>query len=118
MTAKQTKQAAPNKTAAKPARKKQIHPPLAAYSWTFLTNHSHVLICLERQPDLRASDVAEMVGVTERAVQRIIADLEHAGVLSHEKEGRRNRYTIKHSRPLRHPIEMHRTVGDLLRLVA
>ncbi len=87
------------------------------YQWTFLTNHSHVLICLERQPDLRLRDVAEMVGITERAVQRIIADLEEADVLSHEKEGRRNRYHVNKKHPLRHAIEKHRTVGDLLGLV-
>jgi predicted transcriptional regulator len=88
------------------------------YQWTFLTNHSHVLICLERQPDLRLRDVAQMVGITERAVQRIIADLEEAGVLSHERSGRRNQYSIEKKLPLRHPIEKHRTVGDLLGLVA
>ena len=105
-------------------RVKQTEPRMIAarqgseYQWTFLTNHSHVLICLEKYPDLRLRDAAQMVGITERAVQRIIADLEEAGVLSHQKEGRRNQYSVKKSRPLRHPIEKHRTVGDLLRLVS
>ncbi len=87
-------------------------------SWTFLTNHSHVLICLAHQPDIRLRDVAEKVGVTERAVQRIIADLEAGGVLSHKKEGRRNLYMISGSQPLRHPVEMHRTVDELLKLIS
>jgi DNA-binding transcriptional ArsR family regulator len=86
--------------------------------WTFLTNHTHVLVCLSRQPDLRLRDVAAMVGITERAVQRIVADLEDARVLVREREGRRNRYQVLADRPLRHPIESHRTVGDLLRLVS
>ncbi|GAB4451704.1 MAG: MarR family transcriptional regulator [Armatimonadaceae bacterium] len=85
--------------------------------WTFLTNHTHVLVCLSRQPDLRLRDVAAMVGITERAVQRIVADLEDAGILTREKEGRRNRYEVLADRPLRHSIEAHRTVADLLDLV-
>jgi DNA-binding transcriptional ArsR family regulator len=85
-------------------------------SWTFLTNHSHVLICLGREPDLRLRDVAERVGITERAVQRIVADLEEAGILTRMRDGRRNRYEVHAEKPLRHAVESHRTVGDLLRL--
>jgi DNA-binding MarR family transcriptional regulator len=86
--------------------------------WTFLTNHSHVLICLAGQPDLRLRDVAAKVGITERAVQRIVADLEEAGVLTRSREGRRNQYHVTASRPLRHPVEGHCKVSDLLDMVA
>ena len=88
-------------------------PPSKA-SWTFLTNHSHVLICLWREPDARLRDVASWVGVTERAVQGIVADLEAAGVITRCREGRRNHYTIHAEVPLRHPVESGRTVASLL----
>ena len=85
-------------------------------SWTFLTNHAHVLICLAIDPDARMRDVAAKVGITERAVQRIVADLEEAGYLEREREGRRNSYRVRLALPLRHPIEAHRTVAALSRL--
>lgn len=85
--------------------------------WTFLTNHSHVLICLWRSPDARLRDVAERVGITERAVQAIVADLADAGVLTRTKEGRRNRYEIHEDAPLRHPVESAHRIGELLHLV-
>ena len=90
---------------------------VATSGWTFLTNHSHVLICLHRDPTLRLRDVAERVGITERAVQRIVLDLEEAGFLSRRREGRRNVYRIRASRRLRHDLESHRSVGDLLDLI-
>ncbi len=86
--------------------------------WTFLTNHSHVLICLAGQPDLRLREVAARVGITERAVQRIVADLEAAGVLTRSRDGRRNQYHVTTSCLLRHPVESHCTVKDLLEMVA
>ena len=88
----------------------------AAAVWTFLTNHSHVLICLAGEPTLRLRDVAARVGITERAVQKIVADLEAAGVLRKIRDGRRNHYEIDSARPLRHPVEAHRSVADLLAL--
>lgn len=88
-----------------------------AASWTFLTNHSHVLICLARDPEARLRDVAEEVGITERAVQAIVSHLVEAGVLTRTRQGRRNRYTIHPDRPLRHTVESHCCVGDLLRMV-
>ncbi len=88
------------------------------HRWTFLTNHSHVLICLARDPNERLRDVAEEVGITERAVQGIVSDLVEAGVLKRIRVGRRNRYEIANSAHLRHPIEGHRTVKDLLKLGA
>jgi DNA-binding MarR family transcriptional regulator len=89
----------------------------ADHGWTFLTNHSHVLLCLAADPEARLRDVAIRVGITERAVQKIIADLESGGVLEREREGRRNRYRLRPDRPLRHPVEAHRTVAALLAMV-
>jgi DNA-binding MarR family transcriptional regulator len=88
-----------------------------AAKWTFLTNHSHVLICLAREPELTLRAVASEVGITERAVQRIVADLEESGVLVRSRDGRRNRYQIRSKTPLRHPLEAHRGVGHLLGMV-
>lgn len=84
--------------------------------WTFLTNHAHVLICIGCSPDARIRDIADEVGITERAVQLIIADLEKAGYLTREREGRRNHYVVRGDLPLRHPIERHRQVAALLDL--
>jgi len=86
-------------------------------TWTYFSNHAHVLFCLTHEPDARLRDVARRVGITERAVQKIVADLEQDGVLHRHKEGRRNHYQINPSAKLRHAVEMHVTVGDLLRLV-
>lgn len=86
-------------------------------SWTFLSNHSHVLVSLAAEPDIRVRDVAALVGITERAVQRIVTDLVEAGVLIRLREGRRNHYQIDREASLRHPIEKHCTVGDLLTLI-
>ena len=82
--------------------------------WTFLTNHSHVLVCLAQDPEARLRDVADAVGVTERAVQRIVADLESGGVLTRRRDGRRNQYSLHLDQPLRHSLESHRTLRDLL----
>lgn len=85
--------------------------------WTFLTNHAHVLLCIARDPTIKLREVATEVGITERAAQRIVADLVAAGYLSREKTGRRNQYMIHPELPLRHPIEQHREIGALLALI-
>lgn len=85
--------------------------------WTFLTNHAHVLLCIAQDPDIRLRDVAEKVGITERAAQRIAADLESEGYINTEKIGRRNRYVVHSELPLRHPLEENRSVGLLLKLL-
>lgn len=82
--------------------------------WTFLSNHAHVLLCLARDPDARLRDIAEQVGITERAVHRIITELEDGGVITRHREGRRNHYEIDPSASMRHPMEAERTVGSLL----
>jgi hypothetical protein len=84
--------------------------------WTFLTNHGHVLICLARSPELRLRDVALIVGVTERAVQRIVTDLEEGGYLTRHKSGRQNAYEINIDGPMRHPVESPSTVRGLIAL--
>ena len=86
--------------------------------WTFLTNHAHVLVCLARDPDLRQRDLSALVGVTERATQVILDDLEASGYLTRERVGRRNRYVLTLDRPLRHPLEAAHTVGELVELLA
>ncbi len=85
--------------------------------WTFLSNHSHVLICLHREPDLTLREVADRVGITERSVQRILAELEEGGYVARERRGLRNRYRFRVGARLRHPIEGHRTIGDLISMV-
>lgn len=85
--------------------------------WTFLTNHSHVMICLAANPDMVLREVALRVGITERNVQRIVADLEEAGILIREREGRRNHYKFIESTMLRHPLESHVNIGDLLHCI-
>ncbi|MEZ5979348.1 MAG: winged helix-turn-helix domain-containing protein [Planctomycetota bacterium] len=85
--------------------------------WTFLSNHAHVLVALAVEPDLRLRDVAAQVGITERAVQKILADLEDEGIVVREREGRNNRYVLDLDHPLRHPLESHRTVRQLVELV-
>lgn len=86
-------------------------------AWTFFSNHGHVLVCLAQNADARLRDVAQAVGITERAVQKIVSDLEAAGIVVREREGRRNHYRLHTDQPLRHPIEAHRTVGALLTMV-
>ena len=76
-----------------------------------------MLICLAGDPQLPLRDVAQRVGITERSVQRIVSELESGGYLVRSREGRGNRYTLRRSQPLRHPIEMHRRVGDLIEMV-
>lgn len=85
--------------------------------WTFLSNHAHVLLCLAEDPKLPLRDVAQRVGITERSVQRIVSELEEGGYLVRSREGRCNRYTLRRTQPLRHPIEMHKRVGDLIEMV-
>jgi DNA-binding transcriptional ArsR family regulator len=88
--------------------------PESTRHWTFLSNHGHVLVCLARDPEARLRDVAVAVGITERAVQKIVSDLEEGGVVERVREGRRNRYRLYLDRPMRHPIEAHRNIGELL----
>ena len=82
--------------------------------WTFLTNHAHVLLCVSDNPNARLRDVAVQVGITERAAQRIVTELEEAGYLEREREGRRNIYRLNTAMPLRHPLDRDHRIGELL----
>lgn len=95
----------------------KVRPAADAQAWTFLSNHAHVLICLAATPDLVLREVAGRVGITERAVQRIVADLEHEGLVTRKRVGRCNRYRMHLDQPLRHPLEAHRSVRELIELV-
>lgn len=85
-------------------------------TWTFLSNHTHVLICLSRDPCLRLREVAQQVGLTERGVQKIVRELASAGLITRFRQGRRNRYRIHPDHMLRHPVEAQCSVADLLRM--
>ena len=82
--------------------------------WTFLTNHAHVLLCLSRGETLTARELGLRIGITERAVQVILADLTRGGYLNKTKDGRRNLYTVNRKGRLRHPLEAHHNVGELI----
>lgn len=101
----------PDSTLVSPAKES------ATNRWTFLSNHAHVLIALYADPDLVLREVALKVGITERGVQRIVQDLEDEGYIRREKVGRKNHYEVIIQNPLRHPLEAHRNIGDLLNLV-
>lgn len=85
--------------------------------WTFFSNHGHVLVCLARDRQARLRDVAVQVGITERAVQKIVRDLQDEGYLEVSKHGRRNRYKINNRKALRHPLQSGCTVGQFLNLM-
>jgi DNA-binding transcriptional ArsR family regulator len=118
---KTTSKAAPVKPAATPKAKptpaSEHRQASEAPGWTFLSNHTHVLVALAAEPDLTLRDIALRVGITERGVIRIVDELEAAGVLTREREGRRNRYQLNPEAHLRHPLEQHCRIGDLLALV-
>lgn len=97
--------------------KKKSQKIATAPSWTFLTNHSHVLLCLAADDSMRVRDLADKVGITERAVLKILSELEAGGVIARERDGRRNRYSLRLDAALRHDLEAHRTVGDLISAV-
>jgi DNA-binding transcriptional ArsR family regulator len=86
-------------------------------SWGFLTNHARVMLLIARDPDLRLRDLAGALGVTERTVQGLVADLTEAGYVVKEKDGRRNRYQIQPDLPLPHRLTRERTIGELLNLL-
>jgi hypothetical protein len=88
--------------------------PEPTRDWTFLTNHARVLLCIAADPDVRLRDVAASVGITERATQHIVQQLEEGGYLERERVGRRNRYRLHAELPLRHPMDREHQVGELL----
>jgi len=86
-------------------------------SWTFLTNHAQVLLCIAQNSDIRLRDVAQTVGITERAAQRIVLDLVEANFLERQRNGRRNRYAINPNAEMRHAAQQGHPVGELLNLL-
>lgn len=93
-------------------------PVVSEPSWTFLTNHAHVLLAISAESQIRIRDIAAQVGITERAAHRIVSDLEVAGYLKVSKIGRRNEYSVIRNLPLRHPAERHHRIGELLKVLA
>jgi len=85
--------------------------------WTFVTSHMQVLLCLARDPNVRLREVAETVGITERAAQRILSDLVEAGYVERERIGRRNRYAVNREAAMRHPSQLGHEIGELLNLL-
>jgi predicted ArsR family transcriptional regulator len=83
-------------------------------NWHFVTSHTQVLLCLHRNPRVRLRDIAQTVGITERAAQRIVSDLVEAGYVSRQREGRRNRYVLNLSVPMRHPSQVDHEIGELV----
>ena len=96
-------------------------PTESSQNWTFLSNHAHVLVCVAKNPDVRLSEVAELVGVRERTAHRIVHELIDAGYISVKKVGRNNVYSVDLEKPLRHPLEaehnIHAIVTPLLKKV-
>lgn len=86
--------------------------------WTFLTNHGQLLLCIASEPGLSLRELGERVGITERAVHRIVVELEDSGYLSRSRNGRRNEYTIRPHVPLPDPVARERQIGELLDLLA
>jgi hypothetical protein len=85
--------------------------------WRFVTSHTQVLLCIARNPEIRIRDVARLAGITERAAQRIIADLVEAGYLERMRVGRRNHYVVKDELKMRHPLQETHEIGELLELL-
>jgi DNA-binding MarR family transcriptional regulator len=90
----------------------------ASPSWSFLTLHARILLCLAEDPDIRLRDLGDAVGVTERAAQRVITELVEAGYVSRIRKGRRNHYTIRSDLSLPDPLARGQKVGDLLGLLS
>ncbi|ULE31521.1 helix-turn-helix transcriptional regulator [Mycobacterium sp. IDR2000157661] len=114
-TKKPTKAAtAPRKRTAAPRGTQRADGPAGVRGWTFLTNHAHVLLCLAHGGSLTARELGMRIGITERSVQAILADLIEDGYLKKSKVGRRNSYTVNPKGRLRHPLEAAHTVGELI----
>jgi hypothetical protein len=89
-----------------------------APTWSFLTNHAHVLLCIAHDPGIRLRDIGETAGITERAAHRIVSELADAGYISRKRNGRRNHYTIQSHLPLPDPLAREQKLGDLLATLA
>ena len=90
---------------------------MSAASWTFLTNHARVLLCIAQDPGVRLRDIAARLDITERSAYGIITDLAQAGYVVKQKDGRRNRYQVQAHLPLPESTSRERTVGEVLALL-
>jgi DNA-binding Lrp family transcriptional regulator len=93
-------------------------PRNATPSWSFLTNHAQVLLCIAHDPGIRLREIGETIGITERAAHRIVGELADAGYVSRKRIGRRNHYTIQSHLPLPDPLAREQKIGDLLAILA
>ena len=93
-------------------------PPDEIHSWSFLTNHAQVLLCIANDPGIRLRELGDAIGITERAAHRIVSELAEAGYISRERNGRRNLYTIRSHLPLPDPLAREQKIGDLLGILA
>jgi predicted transcriptional regulator len=87
-------------------------------SWSFLTNHAQVLLCIAQDPGIRLREIGEAVGITERAAHRIVVELAAAGYISRTRNGRRNLYAIQSHLPVPDPLASEQRIGDLLTILA
>ena len=85
-------------------------------SWTFLSNHGRILIQIAQNPDLKVTEIAATIGITERSTLSILGDLEETGYISVERIGRRNRYTVNPKKKFRHPSEASHSIGELIKI--
>jgi Holliday junction resolvasome RuvABC DNA-binding subunit len=104
--------------ARKPAAVPDHPPPRLGSAWTFLTNHGHVLVCIAHNSNVRITEIADMVGIGERAAHRIVCDLANDGYVLRKKDGRRNTYAVNYDRPLRHPLESAHSIGEIFGALA
>lgn len=86
-------------------------------AWTFLTNHGHALVCIAHNSDVRISEIADLVGIGERAAHRIVCDLVSGGYVVRRKDGRRNTYSVNYDQSLRHPLESAHSIGEIFRVL-
>ena len=93
-------------------------PQREAPSWSFLTNHARVLLCIAQDPGIRLREIGDAIGITERAAHRIVNELAAAGYISRTRNGRRNRYAIRSQLPVPDPLAGEQKIGDLLSVLA
>ncbi len=98
---------------ARPVAKQLVSSPSVVPSWTFLTNHAHVLVCIAQDCEVRLAEIARLVGIGERAVHSIVHDLVEAGYIVRSRIGRNNVYQVRLDRPLRHPLEAGHQIAEV-----
>jgi uncharacterized membrane protein len=101
-----------------PAAASKNSPPARPPAWTFLTNHGHVLVCIALNSNVRIAEIADLVGIGERATHRIVCDLVRDGYVVRKKDGRRNAYSVNYEQPLRHPLESEHSIGEIFGTLA